>query len=298
MDFFKGLSAFPITPLNQHGGIDSAGLHALMRRLQGAKVQSVGLLGSTGIYAYLNSAQRRQAVEVAACCLDGSLPLIVGVGALRTDEAKAHARDAARAGADALLLAPVCYTPLTDDEVYQHFLAVAMETDLPLCIYNNPGTTHFRFGHDLLARLGTIATIRAVKMPLPEKSGYTVELKHLRAILPADFRIGYSGDWGCAQALTSGADTWYSAVAGILPIPAAKLAKAAIAGDLSQTKRMDAYFQPLWKLFQEFGSLRVVYSIARALELTNATPPRPILELSGASHKRVLTALEYLARLA
>ena len=36
------------------------------------------------------------------------------------------------------------YTPLTEDEVFEHFATVARESGLPLCIYDNPGTTHFR----------------------------------------------------------------------------------------------------------------------------------------------------------
>jgi len=34
---------------------------------------------------------------------------------------------------------------LTDDEVAQHFTTVAAEVGVPLCIYNNPTTTHFSF---------------------------------------------------------------------------------------------------------------------------------------------------------
>ena len=67
----------------------------------------------------------------------------------------------------ALLLAPVSYTPLRDAEVFQHYRAVAGASDLPLCIYNNPGTTHFNFSLELLQRLADIPTIKAVKMPLP-----------------------------------------------------------------------------------------------------------------------------------
>lgn len=57
------------------------------------------------------------------------------------NEAEELARDAAEAGADGLLLAPVSYQKLTEEEVYQHFEAVATAGGLPLCIYNNPGTT-------------------------------------------------------------------------------------------------------------------------------------------------------------
>ena len=76
-------------------------------------------------------------------CVAGRVPLIVGVGALRTDWAKELARGAERAGADGLLLAPMSYTPLTLSEVAEHYRAVAGTTNLPLSIYNNPGTTHF-----------------------------------------------------------------------------------------------------------------------------------------------------------
>ena len=74
----------------------------------------------------------------------------------------ALAKDAQAAGADALLMAPVSYNPLTAEEVAQHYMAVAAATNLPFCIYNNPGTTNFTFSYVLLARLAQIDTVQAV----------------------------------------------------------------------------------------------------------------------------------------
>ena len=82
-----------------------------------------------------------------------AIPVIVGVGAMRTDEAQSLARDAAAEGAAGLLLAPVSYSPLTEEEIFEHFLAVASASDLPLCIYSNPSTTNFTFRPELVARL-------------------------------------------------------------------------------------------------------------------------------------------------
>lgn len=294
---FKGLSAFPITPVHAQGGIDVACLSRLITRIEGAGVDSIGLLGSTGGYAYLDRAQRRQAVEIALGARRGALPLIVGVGALRTDAAVDLARDAAEAGADGLLLAPVSYTPLTEEEVFQHFRTVAAATRLPLCIYNNPGTTHFVFSDALLQRLAEIPGIAAVKMPLPAKGDVADELARLRPLLPADFLVGYSADWGCAAALLAGGAAWYSVIAGILPEPAVKLARAAMAGDTEAVARIETGFQPMWALFREFGSLRVVYAIANLLDLTEAQPPRPILGLGTAERERISAALAALDRL-
>jgi 4-hydroxy-tetrahydrodipicolinate synthase len=291
MTLFHGLSAFPITPATPDGTILADDLARLLLRLKAAKVNSVGLLGSTGTYAYLDRNARRDAVTIAAETLAGEMPLIVSVGALRTDAAVALAQDAAKAGADALLMAPVSYTPLTQEEAYQHYLAVAAATDLPLSIYNNPGTTHFTFGTDLLVRLAAIPTITAIKMPLPAQGNVADDFAALKTQLPGGFIIGYSGDWGCAEALLAGAQTWYSVVGGILPEPALRLTQAALAGDTALTAKLNAAFAPLWALFQAHGSLRVAYAIAHLLGLTQALPPRPILPMPDSAWPDLRTAL-------
>ncbi len=294
MTLFNGMSAFPITPASADGRVDTDGLCRLLDRLVAADVSSIGLLGSTGTYAYLTRAERKRAIDAAVDRVQGHVPLIVGIGSLRTDDAVNLACDAENAGADGLLMAPVSYTPLTQDEVYQHFCTVADATALPLCIYNNPGTTHFTFSTGLLERLAAVANISAVKMPLPSDGDVSADLQRLRTVMPDGFAIGYSADWGCADALLAGADTWYSVVGGILPEQAMKLASAAIAGETDIMRKLDQEFAGLWALFQEFGSLRVVYAIARLLALTDALPPRPILPIPRSEDARVVQALKTL----
>lgn len=212
MNIFKGLSAFPLTPIDAAGNLIEDALNTFLTRIHAAGADLIGLLGSTGGYAFLTREQRRHTVETAVQCIGGKTPLIVGVGALRTDEAQALARDAADAGADALLLAPVSYTPLTQEEGFQHFKAIADATDLPLCVYNNPGTTKFVFSHELIARLAHVENIKAIKMPLPVDGDYADELSKLRSETPEDFSIGYSGDWGAKDALLAGCDAFIASL--------------------------------------------------------------------------------------
>ncbi|MBX5012062.1 dihydrodipicolinate synthase family protein [Rhizobium lentis] len=285
---FRGLSAFPPTPAGLYGRVDIEALGRLLERLCDAGVASIGLLGSTGIYAYLTREERLRAVNAAVECVNGRVPLVVGAGALRTDSAVDLARDAEAAGADALLLAPVSYTPLTQEEVYQHFLAVAKATRLPLCIYNNPGTTHFTFSRELLQRLSDIGTISAVKMPLPADGDLRGELGLLRE--KTSLAIGYSGDWGATEALRSGADAWYSVIGGLLPRTALALTKAAMAGNDGEARRLDGLLQPLWDVFNAYGSIRVVYMLVQHLLDVRAELPRPLLPLGPADRQRVFDA--------
>lgn len=292
MRLFHGLSAFPLTPTDAAGKVQEALLGRFLDRIVAAGVDSIGLLGSTGTYAYLSREERQRALRIAVRHVGGRVPLIVGVGALRTDEAVALAQDARAAGADGLLLAPMSYTPLTEDEVFQHFATVAEAGGLPLCIYNNPTTTHFTFSLELIERLAALPHVAAIKMPLPAKGDFTDEIERIRARTPAGFEVGYSGDWGAAEALLAGCDAWYSVVAGLLPVEALRLTRAAQSGATAEADRLNQRFEPLWKLFRKFGSLRVMYAIAEVLELGGAVPPRPLLPLPPTERRQVELAVQ------
>ncbi|GIE78793.1 hypothetical protein Aph02nite_47430 [Actinoplanes philippinensis] len=143
---FTGLSAFPLTPLDDDR-LDEHAYATLVTRLADAGVDSIGALGSTGSYAYLTRDERARAVQLAVRHAAGT-PVIAGIGALRTRHVLQHADDAQRAGAAAVLLAPVSYQPLTDDEVYHLYEQVTAALSVPLVVYDNPRTTGFTFTDD------------------------------------------------------------------------------------------------------------------------------------------------------
>lgn len=291
---FTGLSAFPLSPVDDRGRVMGDRLGQFLNRIATAGADSIGLLGSTGGYVYLTGDQRRRILRIAVESVAGRVPLIVGVGAMTTETATALAVDAERAGADGLLLAPVSYQRLTADEVFAHFQTVSAATALPLCIYNNPGTTGFSFDAGLIGRLAGLPHVAAVKMPLPADGDYLAEMAGLRGRVPADFSIGYSGDWGARDALLAGADCWYSVIAGLLPVPALALLRATQAGDTAEAARIDRAFAPIWQLFRTWGSYRVMFALAERLGLGGFAPPRPVLPIPPAAHSQVEAALQAL----
>lgn len=296
MTLFSGLSAFPLTPTDAGGQLLPDALARHLERIRAAGVDSIGLLGSTGSYAYLTRDERKRTLRVAVECIAGRTPVIVGVGSLRTDEAEDLASDARAAGADGLLLAPVSYQKLTEDEVFRHVARVAAAGGLPLCLYNNPGTTNFAFSPDLIARLSRLPNVAAVKMPLPADGDFSGELGLLRARTEDRFLIGYSGDWGAKDALLAGADCWFSVIAGLLPGPAIRLTRAARSGDAASADRIDQAFRPLWDLFRQFGSFRVMYAIAELLDDERIGPISPVQPLAEEARERVQAALASLDR--
>lgn len=202
---------------------------------------------------------------------------MVGVGALRTSDAVKLAKDAKEAGAKAGLLSAIAYLPLSQNEMLKHFAAVAEESGLPLCIYDSPGVTNFRFGDEVLQQLAGMPGIVAIKNPAPSPEAIPAHLTHQRALFPQDFSIGYSGDWCCPQAMIAGADVWYSVLAGTLPRPCQQLVRAAKAGNHDEVERINVALQPVWRLFHHYTSFRVVHEMVRQLLLSDIEPPRPVL---------------------
>ena len=291
MSLFRGLVAFPITPADEQGRVDTDAVRRLLRRLVEVRVPSIGLLGSTGTYAYLDRAERRRAIEAAVDEVAGRVPLLVGIGALRTDEAVRLGEDARDAGAAGLLLAPVSYTPLTEDEVFEHFATVARAVRVPLCVYDNPGTTHFSFSPALVGRLSRVDHIDALKTAAPVAALVPGNLAALRNATAPGFSVGYAVDWHAAAALRAGGDAWYSVAGGLFPAACLSIADAIANGDAALATTLDARLQPLWDLFRQFSSLRVMYACANHLGLCRAQPPRPILPLPEGVQRQVASVL-------
>ena len=285
---FTGLSAFPLTPMNE-SSIDEAAFVGLIQRLTEAKVNSIGVLGSTGSYAYLSREERNLVTELAVANAH-DIPVVVGIGALRTKDVLLLAEDAQKAGASGLLLAPVSYQKLTDHEVFSHYEAVCKNISIPLCVYDNPSTTHFEFNDVLHGRIAELPNVASIKIPPlpnnPEEAKARVD--HLRSYVPKHVTIGISGDHSGGIGLNAGCEVWYSVIGGLLPLPLLKIIQASQAGNPDEVSRLSAILEPIWVLFRKNGSLRVVATIAELMGLVTAPClPLPIKSLSGEVNQKL-----------
>lgn len=289
---FRGLSAFPLTPTDEHG-IDDKAFAALVARIAAAGVDSIGALGSTGGYAYLTREQRAHAVKIAVEAADG-VPVLVGVGALRTSHVLALVEDAQRAGASGVLLAPMTYQALTEDEVFGLYEEVTRELSVPLCVYDNPRTTHVEFTDELHGRIAQLPNIGSIKIP-PLSEGPAqarARVVALRALVPETVTIGVSGDWTAARGLNAGCDAWYSVLGGMFPRTALALTRAAQAGDAGRATALSDELEPLWALFRRHGGLRVMSAAASHLGLAGEPNlPRPLRGLDETARQDVVDAL-------
>ncbi|WP_458116575.1 dihydrodipicolinate synthase family protein [Arthrobacter sp. D2-10] len=287
---FNGLCAFPLTPMVDDR-VDLEAVAAIVSRAATAGVDSLGVLGSTGNYAYLSRAERRSVLETAIDAA-GAVPVIAGVGAVRTRDVLWHVDDAQAAGASALLVAPVSYQRLTDAEVYGLYKDVCAASSVPVVVYDNPGTTGFTFSDELYASTAELPLIASIKIPPPQSGHESERVRELRALLPERLSIGVSGDWAAAESLIAGCDIWYSVLAGVLPRTARAITAHSLGGSDATARELSAELEPVWDLFRRYGSLRVTAAIAEELGLIASSGlPLPLRGLNSAGRQEVAEAV-------
>ncbi|MEM7889054.1 dihydrodipicolinate synthase family protein [Morganella morganii] len=293
---FTGLSAFPLTPVT-NDGFDEPGFVRILERITSAGADSIGVLGSTGSYAYLTRPQRSRIATIAKSHA-GNIPVMVCVGSVSTDEVLRLADDAQTVGADALLLPPVSYQTLKDDEVFGLFETLMQHVSVPVCIYDNPGTTRFEFSDELHGRIARLPGIRSVKIPGVPSSPVDakVRVQRLKSKLPEGVTIGISGDASAATGLNAGCEVWYSVCGGLFPLTAKEITDAAARGEHERVVQLSERLQPLWGLFRKHGgSIRVMAAAAGVLGLTETDClPRPLRPLSASDIAEIATVISEL----
>jgi len=278
--------------------VDERSFIKLILRLVQADVDSITVLGSTGSYMYLNREERGRVARLAVQHA-GEIPVLVGVGALRTSQVLEHIDDAQAVGATALLLAPVSYQKLNDNEVFELFQTVTHHTDLPVVLYDNPATTHFSFSIELYERIARLPGIVSIKIPgvLSDPKSAKAHVDAIRKVIPNHVSIGVSGDVSGAAGLIAGCDLWYSVLGGTLPDPVLDIVRAAQCEKSGNPVDLSNHLDPVWDLFAEYGgSLRVTAAIAEHLGLVNPhSLPLPVQGLSVEQRKRVIQVVDDLS---
>lgn len=57
------------------------------------------------------------------------------------------------------------YQALSEDEVYGLYEEVCSHLSVPLCVYDNTGTTHFTFSDELHGRIASLPGVASIKIP-------------------------------------------------------------------------------------------------------------------------------------
>ncbi|WP_176045568.1 dihydrodipicolinate synthase family protein [Burkholderia sp. BCC1644] len=258
---FEGIYTPAITPLNDAGQIDKTAFADVIESLIAAGVHGIIIGGSTGEY-YAHTAQERFDLGAWAREVIGSrVPLVIGTGAVRTEDSVEYAKAAKAVRADAILVGSPPYALPTQQENAAHALEIDRAANLPIMLYNYPGRMSVSMDREFFR---TVCDASKNIVAIKESSGQTGQLHMLVREFP---NIGVSCGWDdqALEFFAWGARSWVCAGSNFLPAEHIALYRAcAIEKDFDKGRRIMSAMLPLMD-FLEGG--KFVQSIKYGCEL-------------------------------
>ncbi len=280
-----------ITPFDSNEDIDHEQLAAEAQRLEAAGVDGLVPVGSTGESATLSHQEHVDVVETVIDAVD-DVPVIAGSGSNNTREALELSRQAADAGADALLLIAPYYNNPEPQGFVRHYETIADEVDCPQILYNVPGRTGRNMDPDATVELAHHENIIGYKAA----SGDLGQISEIvERTSEAEFSV-ISGDDGLTLPIMSvGGTGAISVAANVAPELVGQQVGAMDAGDLGRAQELQATLGPLYRgLFVETNPIPV----KEALAMSGYCEPvlrSPLTRLSAGYRDGLRSMLEELA---
>ena len=289
---FDGIYTPAVTPYAADGTIDYDRFTEVLEFLIEARIHGIIIGGSTGEY-YAQSAEERMALAEHARKVIGSrLPLIVGTGAIRTEDAVAYAQHAREIKADAILVTTPPYALPTELENAHHALTVDKAADLPIMLYNYPGRMGVSMGETFFTVVSRSKNVVAIK----ESSGDLNNL-HLLACKFPNIALSCGWDDQALEFFAWGARSWVCAGSNFIPREHVALHTACVVEkDFDKARKIMAAMMPLMN-FLDGG--KFVQSIKYGVELNGiATGPvrAPLQGLDDAEKEQLKAVIEGVKR--
>lgn len=276
---FKG-SMIPIVTPFKEGKIDEEGFRNLIEFHITNGTDAIIPCGTTGESATLTHKEHEKLVDICVEIVNHRLPVIAGTGSNSTAEAIKLTTYAKKAGADGALLITPYYNKPTQAGLYNHYKAIAEETDLPLILYNVPSRTGVNMLPETVARLSEIPTIVGIK----EATGSLRQICDIIHLCGEKCSVFSGDDYTNYPILAVGGKGIISVTANIVPGQIAAMWDAFETGNLDKSREVHYQLLSLHNaMFLETNPIPV----KTALGLMGKISPEMRLPLSAMSQSNL-----------
>lgn len=277
-----------VTPMHSSGEVDWLALDALIEWHVASGTHGIVPMGTTGESATLTTDEHLQVIKRTIEVVAGRIPVVAGTGSNSTAEAIHQTQEAQAAGADACLLVTPYYNKPTQEGLFQHYQAVAKNTDGPLVLYNVPPRTGCDMNAETVARLAEIAQIVGIK----EACGDAERVRDIRQRVSDEFFVLSGEDAQTMQMLQLGAVGTISVTANVFPKEMSEFCSSLLDGDVDAAAALDRKLQPIHEiLFVEVSPSPTKWALSEMGKIQSGIR-LPLLELSKAHHEEVRTRLK------
>ena len=150
---FKGAGVALVTQMNENLDVDFDKLHELLEDQIANGTDSIIITGTTGEASTLTEQEHLEVIKAAVSMVNKRIPVIAGTGSNCTRTAIDLSRQAQKVGADGLLVVTPYYNKATQKGLISHYTEIAKNVDIPIILYNVPGTTGCKIAPETAAAL-------------------------------------------------------------------------------------------------------------------------------------------------
>jgi 4-hydroxy-tetrahydrodipicolinate synthase len=279
-----------VTPFKDDGSVDLDGVARVAEHLVENGNDGIVVSGTTGEAPTTSVAEDGEILRAVIDAVGDRATIVAGIGTNHTEHSIELNEQAAKSGADGVLLVSPYYNKPTQAGIAAHFEAVAAASDLPIMLYDIPGRTAVTIAPETFARVAANEKFVAVKDAVGD-------LFRGAQIMAETGLAYYSGDdvlnlgW-----LTHGGCGVVSVVGHVAGNQYAEMVAAIDGGDLPSALRI--YNELLPVVDAIMGHAPGVMTAKAALQLLGVHPNRtvrlPLVEaddaLVGAVHEALANA--------
>jgi len=290
----KGILPAMITPLTKDYKVNVPALRKLIDFLIDGGVHGIFAIGTTGEFYALSNAEYQEILEVTIDQVKGRVPISAGVNAIGTRESIALAKIAEKAGVSSLSALTPYFITINQNELHDHFAAIAGSTSLPMTLYDNPPKTHLQIKPATVERLAKIPNIVGIKDSSGDLTNTADIINRTRGM---EFGVMMGNDRLVHAGLAYGATGAVLASANVAPKLTSDIYNKYMAGDIAGSLEDQYKLVPLHIAFT-LGSFPTV--IKEALELLGiesgpcAAPASPMSAEEKEQLKKILKEMKLL----
>jgi len=160
----RGAATAMVTVFSEDGSLDLPACQSIARHLVEHGSSGLVVGGTTGESPTLDDGEKVALLEAALEAVEGRIPVVLGTGSNDTRHTVELTRIAAEGGAAAALVVTPYYNRPNRAGLLAHFEAVAEAVpELPIILYNIPSRVIVNLPGDLLAEIGELPNVVAVK---------------------------------------------------------------------------------------------------------------------------------------
>ncbi len=285
----SGTGVALVTPFNDKKEIDYKSLEAIIDYSIDGGVTYLVLLGTTAESVTLNDYEKQELLQRVRAYVSGKVPLVVGVGGNNTAEIVKNINTYNLEGYSAILSSSPNYNKPTQEGLYEHYKNIAVNSPLPIVLYNVPSRTSQNLKAKTTIKLATdFKNIIGIK----EASNNLAQCIEIMRNAPGSFQLVSGDDLYALPLISCGAKGVISVVAQAAPNSYSSLVNLALSGKFKTAQSLLYSITPLINaIFQENNPAGIKAAL-HSLGLCKNQLRLPLVPVSKKLEEQIIKNLE------